>query len=265
MKTKKLIGVAALAVCLLSAFSIVKFMQEYVKQKNDIEMLQELHEKQEKKNEEELIEEPEKNEAELPEQEKGNTAENELSEIVDDVPLEQINLDYIGWIAIDGTRINYPVVQALNNMYYLDHDFYQNKSPYGVPFLNSEADRHSSQNLTVFAQNMSDGQMFTDLLKYEDQAFYDNHSVITFLGNEYQIFAAYRVNLFNDAGLVMAYMAADYYEQEYFIDFMKQVREKSFIESDVDVVENDKILSLSTCTWDEKEDRFVVFAKLLEK
>lgn len=258
---KKAIGIVALILSVASAFWIVGYMKQSIEQENMMNALQEMHDAEETQKEET---EQEKEDAEPEKKEEEAASGPELPAIDPSQDLKKINRDYVGWIKIEGTKINYPVVQCIQNLWYLDHDFYRNKSPYGTPFLDANADLKTSQNLVVYAHNMSDGQMFTDLMQYEDQSFYEEHRFITFLGKTYEIFAAERVDLFEDAAIAVAYTGESYFSQDYFLDFIKEVREKSAIETDVEVNENDRILSLSTCTWAHEDERFVVFAKLIE-
>lgn len=260
---KKIVGIIAFIVCIGSAVWLVSYMQQSVKNENQMNELKDLKEQ-------EIIdyketEGKEKNDIPNMKEEKETSDDSGLTPFDRTQPLEKINKDYVGWITIEGTKIDYPVVQGLNNLYYLDHDFYTNESPYGTPFLDTEADINNSQNLVIYAHNMSDKQMFTDLLKYEEQSFYEKNKVIQFAWNTYEIFAAARINLIEDAGIAMAYASDEYFSQEYFLGFVEDVKKISSIKSDIEINEDDRILCLSTCTRDDSDERFVVFGKLIEE
>lgn len=259
---KKIVGIIAFIVCIGSAVWLVSYMQQSVKNENQMNELKDLKEQ-------EIIDykEDEQGDNKSTPESKENTIsdDGDLAPFDHTQPLEDINKDYVGWITIEGTKIDYPVVQAMNNLYYLDHDFYTNESPYGTPFLDTEADINNSQNLVIYAHNMSDKQMFTDLLKYEEQSFYEKNKIIQFAWNTYEIFAAARINLIEDAGIAMAYTSDEYFSQEYFLGFIEDVKKISSIKSDIEINEDDRILCLSTCTRDDPDERFVVFGKLIEE
>ena len=107
------------------------------------------------------------------------------------------NSDFVGWITIDGTNINYPVMQTVNSPnYYLKRSFEKQYSNYGVPYVQENCVLGVSDNAVVYGHNMNNGSMFADLCKYEREDFYREHPVVRFdtlygLG-EYEIVAAFK-------------------------------------------------------------------------
>lgn len=95
--------------------------------------------------------------------------------------LYEQNNDFVGWIQIDGTNINYPVMQTPDNPdYYLKHSFENTWSDYGVPYLDEACVIGQSNNLVIYGHHMSNGSMFCDLELYSDPAFCMEHPVIRF-------------------------------------------------------------------------------------
>lgn len=97
--------------------------------------------------------------------------------VVDFAALESINSDCVAWIRIDGTEIDYPVVQGHDNSFYLKHLFDGEWNGAGCIFLDSRvnpdlSDRHS----VLYGHHMKNGTMFSDIAKYKDQTFYENHT-----------------------------------------------------------------------------------------
>ena len=97
--------------------------------------------------------------------------------VVDFAALESINSDCVAWIRIDGTAIDYPVVQGYDNSFYLKHLFDGEWNGAGCIFLDSRvepdlSDRHS----VLYGHHMKNGTMFSDIAKYKDQTYYENHA-----------------------------------------------------------------------------------------
>ena len=131
---------------------------------------------------------------------------NELAQVnnqfVDKVKeLQQENTDIKGWVRIDDTKINYPLLQTTNNDYYLTHNYKKEKSSYGSIFINSNCDiKNENANVIIYGHDMQDGQMFKDLLKYKDKKFYEQHPIIRIateeIEQEYEIIVAFKSKIF---------------------------------------------------------------------
>ena len=95
--------------------------------------------------------------------------------------LKKENQDIIGWVEIEGTNINFPVVQGTDNEYYMKHTYNKENSKDGSIFLDKNYDWNiPSSNLLLYGHNNKDGTMFQDLLKYKDKSFYKEHPTIKF-------------------------------------------------------------------------------------
>ena len=128
--------------------------------------------------------------------EKAETLQENTAEADDSNPwlteLQKENPELVGWIRIDGTNINYPVMQtAEDNDYYLDHDFERESNAHGTPFLDVNCRIGESENLIIYGHNMKDGTMFRDLMLYKDAEFCASNGTIEFLtpedSTEYQV------------------------------------------------------------------------------
>ena len=101
------------------------------------------------------------------------------------------NNDFIGWIRIDGTNVNYPVMQTPNKPdFYLKRSFDKSYSDYGVPYIDEACMTGISNNLVIYGHHMNDGSMFADLCKYADADFCKEHPTIAFDMNMRKHFGA---------------------------------------------------------------------------
>ena len=156
------------------------------------------------------------------------------------------NSDLAGWIQIDGTNINYPVMQSKHDPdFYLKHNFEKTDSPHGCPYVQANCDLQTpSDNILVYGHNMKDGSMFSDLLQYK-QAEYTVMAV--FRGEAEDLFAYYQ---FADAETPQEFAA--------YVDACKNA---ALYETSVTAVYGDKLITLSTCDDSGKNSRMVVVAK----
>lgn len=177
------------------------------------------------------------------------------------------NPDFVGWLSIEGTKVDYPVVQRKNEeSYYLRRDFYGDYSISGTLFLSAGSDIWlPTDNLIIYGHRMSDGSMFGDLSKYEDENYYNEHRSIVFSSLKEE--ARYEVAfVFYDRIHSKDYDGFVYYkfteaENEYeYKSYINACKEKSLIKSGLDPKYGDKLLTLSTCSYHETDGRFVVIA-----
>lgn len=112
------------------------------------------------------------------------------------IRLRKKNDDLIGWINIPGTRIDYPIVQAKNNDFYLEHTFAKNKSPGGAIFMDYRGNGAFQEYISViYGHHMKDGSMFSDLRQYKSDQFLLSHQQVQIEGitrtYQFQVFAAF--------------------------------------------------------------------------
>ena len=187
--------------------------------------------------------------------------------LVDFSKLLSENKDTVGWIKIPNTRIDYVVVQPPETEdpeYYLYKDFYKNYDVYGTVFMDYRS-KLDSKNMILHGHHMQDGRMFANLLNYEDYSFYKKTPTFTFNTiyekSEWKIISVLKTNTLEEHGRFFNYLRGDFDNDYDFLNFVYQVRERSLYDCPVDVNENDTLVTLSTCTYDFSEFRFVVVAR----
>ncbi len=180
-------------------------------------------------------------------------------------PIYNLNPDVVGWIEIEGTRINYPVMQTPEWVnYYLTRDFNGETSRHGAIYINESADiKLPSDNVTIYGHKMKDGTMFAALHDYKKQSFFKEHPYITFdtifEHHEYQILSVFittanREDSFNYHEFVDG-------DEQTFSDYVAKCKELSLYDTGVDAVYGDKLITLSTCEHNIADGRLVVVAK----
>jgi sortase B len=180
--------------------------------------------------------------------------------------LQSINNEIVGWVSIEDTQINYPVLQAENNEDYLNRNYKGDHSIAGSIFMDYRIDIGAhNQNTILYGHRMKDGSMFEELTKFLNEDFFDNHQVVKFdtLYESYdaEIFSVYQTT--TDFDYIQTEFAADG-------DFgllLDEIRENSLYHTDIQINEDDQIITLSTCDYelDPREGRLVVHAKLVKK
>ena len=174
------------------------------------------------------------------------------------------NSDFVGWISIDGTNIDYPVMQTINEPnYYLKRSFEKQYSDYGVPYVQENCDLGLSDNCVIYGHHMNNGSMFANLCEYENEDFYKSHRTIRFdtLSDfgEYEIMAAFKTVAYSEQGFryyhfVDAESAADF-------DDIAKCKELALYDTGVTAEYGDKLITLSTCEYSRQDGRMVVVAK----
>ena len=176
------------------------------------------------------------------------------------------NSDMVGWIQIEGTRIDYPVMQTpADPNYYLKHDFEKHYTDYGCPFMQADCDALApSDNLIIY--NMKDGSMFADLAKYGSKDFWQAHKTVWFdtaLGSSaYEIFAVIHTTVQADAADAFAfYLFVDAAAPEDFADYVSACQARALYDTGIFAEYGDKLLTLSTCDNITDDGRWLVIAK----
>jgi sortase B len=178
----------------------------------------------------------------------------------------KINSDVIGWIRIDGTNINYPIMQ--NGNYYLHRNIYKNYSSHGTPYLAEYCNLKTSDNLIIYGHHMNDNTMFSGLVNYKNYNYYKNHKYIHFYTLEngqtiesiYEIVIAFKTIVYSDNGFKY-YNYTNFYDEQEFNSFVENSRILELYNTGVDLKYGDKLLTLSTCEYSQKNGRMVVVAK----
>ena len=182
--------------------------------------------------------------------------------------LYTINQDIVGWMKLEGTNINYPVMHRPEDVdYYLERDFYGDHSYRGCFYLQEvcSLDPHSD-NVTIYGHNMSDGTMMAALHKYKKQSFWEDHKTITFNTlteyREYEVVAVFRASVSVNTGFLYNLFVNAKDEAE-FDAYVAKCKSLAYYDTGVEVHYGDKLITLSTCDRSITNGRLVVVAKLI--
>lgn len=180
------------------------------------------------------------------------------------------NKNLIGWIKIDDTIIDYPVMQTKDNEFYLDHDLNQEPDKNGTLFLDAACDIvNTSTNFIIYGHNMRSGKMFGSLSKYKSASFCESHPYIQFdtiyEKGTYQVMYVFQSHIYDEDEVVFKYYQfIEASSQAEFDSNMQQMKELSMYDTNVTAQYSDHLLTLSTCDYDEEDGRFVVVAKRID-
>lgn len=184
------------------------------------------------------------------------------------LPLLEENADVVGWITVEGTQIDYPVVQAEDNFHYLTRNFYHEESRAGSIYMDYRNDirLENEKNVVLYGHRMRDGSMFENITKFLEKDFFEEHRKIEFdtLYDSYEaeIFAVYQtLTTFN---YIQTYFETD----DEFRELIDNIYQTTlYTHDDIEVTEDDIILTLSTCDYklDQEQGRLVLQAKLTKK
>lgn len=181
--------------------------------------------------------------------------------------LYQKNKKLIGWLKIDDTNIDYPVMQTDDNEYYLDHNYNQEYDKNGSIFLDYNCSVYPrSTNMIVYGHHMKSGNMFGNLQKYAKESYYKKHSMITFdtiyEKAQYEVMYVFRSQVYNDNDIVFKYYQfIEANSQTEFDSYMQEMSKLSLYDTGVTAQYGDSLLTLSTCDSSQTDGRFVVVAK----
>jgi len=180
--------------------------------------------------------------------------------------IHALNNDVVGWIRIDGTEMDYPVMQTPDNPnFYLYRDFDKKDSARGSIYIREECDMNEpSDNITVYGHNMRDGSMFECLNDYIYQETWENNPLIFFDTlyeyHVYEIFSVFKTSASIDKGFKYHNMI-DAESKEDFDKFIATAKELAFYDTGITPEYGDKIICLSTCEYTLENGRLVVAAR----
>ena len=202
---------------------------------------------------------------------RGQEEEVELPDVLNEYKtLYNKNKRLIGWLKIDDTIIDYPVMQTSNNEYYLDHNFNQEKDNNGSIFMDKDCVAYPrSQNLILYGHHMRSGKMFGDLEKYSSESYYKKHSIIQFdtiyEKGTYQVMYVFRAKVLKENEIAFKYYQfIDANSAEEFDSYMREMKEMSLYDTGVSAQYGEELLTLSTCDHSQTDGRFVVVAKRVQ-
>lgn len=197
-----------------------------------------------------------------------DNAEIVVPDILDEYKtLYSLNKKLIGWVKIDDTYIDYPVLQTSNNEYYLKHNFDQEEDKNGSIFLDKDCSiLPRTTNLIVYGHHMRSGRMFGQLTKYSSEEFYKDHKYIQFdtiyEKGTYEIMYVFRSRIYEESEIVFKYYQfIDAASEIEFDSYMREMADMSLYDTGVTAKYGDELLTLSTCDYYTDYGRFVVVAK----
>jgi len=179
--------------------------------------------------------------------------------------LHEKNPDCVAWITIEGTVIDYPVMyHPSQKNYYLHRDFNGNHASAGALFISEICDPDESDNVIIYGHHMNSGKMFAALNKYKKASFYEEHKRIvyeTLHGAEtYEVMFAFTTPVYTGHDFEY-YTFSKANSIEEYDAYISACRERALYDTGVTAQYGDKLLTLSTCEYSQKNGRMVVVAK----
>lgn len=243
-------------------FSLLMIVKTMSRSKNEEKVFEDLYEKYE------AIEERKKN---FISDKSSNIAEDTINNPVEVEPsiydeFHALNGDYIAWLKVENTNINYPVMYTPDEPeFYLRRGFDKNYAESGTPFIGGGADINSDM-FIIYGHNMSTGTMFNNLDFYKKIDFYEKTPSFTLETEdekrEYDVFAVIKTRVLDkdEKGYRFYYQTGDLNEEKFAV-LVKWLKLNSLYDIDVNPEYGDQILILSTCSYHTADGRFIVAAK----
>ena len=182
----------------------------------------------------------------------------------------RLNQKLIGWIKIDGTKVDYPVMQTSNNEYYLDHNYNQEYDKNGSLFLDKDCDAaFPNDNMIIYGHHMKSGKMFGNLNYYSKESFWEDNKEFTFdtiyETGTYAVMYVFRSKIYSEEEIVFKYYQfIDATSENEFNSNMEEMANMSLYDTGVTASYGDRLITLSTCDSSEEDGRFVVVAKKIK-
>lgn len=179
--------------------------------------------------------------------------------------LYNMNSDMVGWIKIEGTKVDYPVMQTPDEAdYYLYKDFSEAYSTRGSIYAREQCDINKpSDNITIYGHHMADGSMFAALNAYTDKKAWDNNSLIFFdtltEHHIYKIFAVFKTSANLGEGFSY-HQFVDSEDEDDFDEFVSTCKSLAYYDTGITPKYGDKLICLSTCEYTLDNGRLVVAA-----
>lgn len=255
-KYQSVICIAA-AVCLLGAAAFCGFhvCDHYAHQNEQTEAFEEIADK---------VEQAQEDESQAPEI--PLTEEESILPEYGELFLQ--NPDMVGWIKVEGTNINYPVMQTPNEPnFYLKHNFEKEYSDLGTPYVQEDCDIAASDNLVIYGHHIKGQKMFGALEEYKSQSFYEEHKSVQFdtltQHNEYEVIAVFKTVAYSPEGF-RYYDFVNAENEGEFNAYVGKCKELALYDTGVTAEYGDRLITLSTCEYSAQNGRLVVVAKKVD-
>lgn len=223
---KKIINVVLILAIIFSLYKVISKVVDYKESKNAYEKVREVK----------------------------NNSNNFSEELI------KINEDYKMWLEVPNTNIDYPVVQGEDNDFYLNHDFNKKESSSGAIFIDYKNNIDKDKNIIIYGHNMRNKSMFQNLMKFKDEEFWkeNNKIILTIDGKtyEYEIFSSYISNA-KDIDLKTNFENDDEY-----LKYIDDIKKRSIFHRDMNIKSNDRIITLSTCSYEKDDARMIIHGRL---
>ena len=221
-KIRKVFLIIFIALFLFSGYKVFIYFKEYTKVKKEINNI--------------------------------NTIINKSDNFMDS--LKSMNNDVVSYIKIEGTNVDYPIVQTKDNDFYLKHTFDKSYSEYGWIFMDYRNELFNNQNTIIYGHAMKNKTMFGSIKDMFKSSWLDNykHEIKIYENNSfvtYKIISIYETEAVND------YLRTNFTNEEY-KEFINKILKRSYYDFKTSVNDNDKMITLSTCSGQNK--RLVVHA-----
>lgn len=184
------------------------------------------------------------------------------------IDLQKENTDVKGWIKINDTNINYPLLQGLDNDYYLNRNYQKEYSSYGSIFIDKDSNLDDiNSNVIIYGHSMNDKEMFQNLLNYANKEYYDSHKIIEIYTNnearKYEIVTVFKSRVFyqDEQNVFRYYYCHDLSSEEKYNDYVNNSKNLELYNTGVDAHFGEQLITLITCEYSQDNGRMVVVAK----
>lgn len=182
--------------------------------------------------------------------------------------LQKKNSDIKGWIRIENTNINYPLLQTTDNNFYLTHNFKKETNSYGSIFINSNCNmQDNNANLIIYGHYTENGQMFHNLHNYIDKKYYEQHPIIQIITTEskeeYEIIYAFKSRIFckDETDVFKYYHYYNFKNKRQYNEYIDNCKTIQLYDTGKTAIYGEKLITLITCDYSQKNGRMVIVAK----
>jgi len=187
--------------------------------------------------------------------------------------LQKVNSDIVGWIEIEDSKINYPVLQTTDNDFYVRRNYKKEYSVEGSIFLDKDYNWDlPSTNLLIYGHNnRGSSEMFVDLMNYKEEEYYNTHKTIRFTTNkedaEYEIIAVFLSRIFykSETDVFRYYYFINANNEEEFNDYIENSKKISLYDIEATAEYGDQLMTLLTCSYHTEDGRLAVVARKIER
>ena len=169
--------------------------------------------------------------------------------------IQKINSNIVGWLEIPNTNINYPVLQGSDNEYYMTHNYKK---------------EYSKNDLLIYGHNLGNGEMFQELLKYENQDYYNQHPIIRFTTTkedaEYEIISVFKSRVYykSEQNVFRYYYFINANTEDEYNQFINNAKQASLYNIETSAKYGDQLITLSTCSYHVEDGRFAVIGRKIK-